>query len=315
MRDTASSKRVAPKLRRILVAASQALAGGPEGLAMSAVARDAGVAEATLYRLFGSKRGLYEEVMTWTATKALGPEVGHHDGFRAGAMAATSRESAPELGPDALRSLVGVEFGGRSARIWAGRGRILEAATRVFARLGFHQATMADIAKEAGISVGGIYNFFSSKEELFSALVLGKMEDFTSSLRRAVAEASSPLERVKRLVSQPLRFLDENRGLVVSYVSVAGGAAYQFPGGLGQEASDWYRSYLQWLSSIFRDGLREGCFKGFGAEDMACSLVGMINAIAVRWAESGDPEPLASKAPLLCDLFLNGILTAGRLQP
>ncbi|MCG8349302.1 MAG: TetR/AcrR family transcriptional regulator [Chloroflexales bacterium] len=49
--------------------------------------------------------------------------------------------------------------------------QILRAAAACFARKGFHQTTMDDIAREAGISAGLIYRHFASKEDLIIALV------------------------------------------------------------------------------------------------------------------------------------------------
>lgn len=49
------------------------------------------------------------------------------------------------------------------------RGRIVEAALRVFGDRGFHRATMQDIVRESGLSIGAIYTYFKSKDELFLA--------------------------------------------------------------------------------------------------------------------------------------------------
>ncbi len=49
------------------------------------------------------------------------------------------------------------------------RGRIVAAALRVFAEKGFHRATMQDIVRQSGLSVGAIYTYFKSKDELFLA--------------------------------------------------------------------------------------------------------------------------------------------------
>ena len=51
------------------------------------------------------------------------------------------------------------------------RSRILNAANKVFAEKGYHEATMEDIAKRLGVSKGAIYLYFSSKEDLFEAMV------------------------------------------------------------------------------------------------------------------------------------------------
>jgi AcrR family transcriptional regulator len=49
------------------------------------------------------------------------------------------------------------------------RARIVLASLRVFAELGYRRATMQDIVRESGLSVGAIYTYFKSKDELFLA--------------------------------------------------------------------------------------------------------------------------------------------------
>jgi AcrR family transcriptional regulator len=53
----------------------------------------------------------------------------------------------------------------------ATRAKLVEAAYRLFLRRGFHGASMRQIADEAGLAVGGIYNHFASKEEIFAAVL------------------------------------------------------------------------------------------------------------------------------------------------
>jgi AcrR family transcriptional regulator len=52
------------------------------------------------------------------------------------------------------------------------RGEILQAAHYLFMERGFHGTSMRQIAQEAGIALGGIYNHFSSKEDIFTAVFL-----------------------------------------------------------------------------------------------------------------------------------------------
>ena len=49
--------------------------------------------------------------------------------------------------------------------------QILNAALLVFSRMGFDKATVPDIAREAGIAVGTIYNYYTDKHELFIAVM------------------------------------------------------------------------------------------------------------------------------------------------
>jgi TetR/AcrR family fatty acid metabolism transcriptional regulator len=68
--------------------------------------------------------------------------------------------------------------------IAARRDQILDAATTVFARKGFHPTTIKDIAREAGIADGTIYNYFANK----SALLIGIFDRM-----RAIAQADDTL--------------------------------------------------------------------------------------------------------------------------
>jgi len=59
---------------------------------------------------------------------------------------------------------------------------ILEAARRVFESKGFLNTTLQDVAKEAEISVGLIYRYFQSKEDIFASLALKGAEEFDKKL-------------------------------------------------------------------------------------------------------------------------------------
>jgi AcrR family transcriptional regulator len=62
------------------------------------------------------------------------------------------------------------------------RDQILGAAMRCFARDGYRATSMDDIVRESGLSVGAIYSYFASKEELFSAIAAARVEQQTAYL-------------------------------------------------------------------------------------------------------------------------------------
>lgn len=83
----------------------------------------------------------------------------------------------------------------RAARADAreGRDEFLSAALRVFARRGYRQASVGEIAEEAGYSKGALYWHFSSKEELLNALLDERID--TPMRERFAVLASAPPER------------------------------------------------------------------------------------------------------------------------
>ncbi|HXR31730.1 MAG TPA: TetR/AcrR family transcriptional regulator [Solirubrobacterales bacterium] len=67
------------------------------------------------------------------------------------------------------------------------REQLLDAAAQVFARRGYHEASVEEIASEAGFSTGAVYSNFDGKEELFLALADREVEKQVAEIR-AVAE-------------------------------------------------------------------------------------------------------------------------------
>lgn len=61
--------------------------------------------------------------------------------------------------------------------------KIEDAAVRVFTQLGYHGTSVRDIAKEAGVSLGNIYNYYASKEDIYLS-VIQRYETHMEKLRR-----------------------------------------------------------------------------------------------------------------------------------
>jgi AcrR family transcriptional regulator len=76
------------------------------------------------------------------------------------------------------------------------RERILEGGRRAFVAGGFRGTSVPSIAAEAGVSVGLIYRYFPSKEELFLELCLSGTPEELSDLGRRIAPIGDPVERL-----------------------------------------------------------------------------------------------------------------------
>lgn len=84
-----------------------------------------------------------------------------------------------------------------------GKQKLLDAATRLFASQGYFATTVEQITEEAGVSKGLVYNYFSSKEALLTALI-----DSATNRMTLVAEALDPTISIEQSITQFLdRFL------------------------------------------------------------------------------------------------------------
>jgi len=98
------------------------------------------------------------------------------------------------------------------------RERLIEAAERVFARRGFHGASVDEVAEEAGFSTGALYSNFAGKEDLFLALLERHATGETQELSKAVADLPTVEERVREGAGQWMGVVDREPHLVLLYM-------------------------------------------------------------------------------------------------
>jgi AcrR family transcriptional regulator len=80
------------------------------------------------------------------------------------------------------------------AHVEARRNQILDAAWSCFAKRGYHQTTMQDIATDAGISAGAIYRYYASKEAVLAAITERNTERYAELLADIQSESSGPMD-------------------------------------------------------------------------------------------------------------------------
>lgn len=98
------------------------------------------------------------------------------------------------------------------------RTQIIEAATTLFERQGFHATTMQAIASAAGISVGLIYQYVSTKEELLLLVIRDILDSFGTELPAAIASRTDPVERLAAGFEAFCQVLGRRRhGAVLAY--------------------------------------------------------------------------------------------------
>jgi len=92
------------------------------------------------------------------------------------------------------------------------RARIIDAAVRVFSEKGYHSSTIADVCQASGLSVGAIYTYFASKDELFRHscdLIAARGLD---ELAERLADTTTTLERMRIAIALYVETIDEYAG-------------------------------------------------------------------------------------------------------
>lgn len=97
-----------------------------------------------------------------------------------------------------------------AAQMPAGKKRVLMTSLKLFANNGFHATTTAKIAKQAGVSEGTIYKYFSSKEDLLTQLLRPILEDIKESFFNDLDQYNDLQTLVEFIVTDRVQFIEAN---------------------------------------------------------------------------------------------------------
>lgn len=100
------------------------------------------------------------------------------------------------------------------------REKVLQAATSEFAKNGYKTANINVIARNAGISIGSMYNYFSSKENLFLTVINEGYKHLEAALSRADLEQGDIFDKLEEILRVAQRFSKENPEITQVYCDI-----------------------------------------------------------------------------------------------
>ena len=184
------------------------------------------------------------------------------------------------------------------------RESILRAATRVFARNGYFNSKVADIAREADVADGTVYLYFKSKEEILHSIFDQNMAEAIASGRVLIEKLKDPGEKLRRIATLHLERLGADRDLAVVFqVELRGSTKF-----MREFSAAGFAEYLSLLRQTFEEGQRSGVFrKDLSAKLVSKILFGALDEMATNWIISKRKYRLEPMAAVVMDVFLNGV--------
>ena len=188
------------------------------------------------------------------------------------------------------------------------RTDILKAAESLFAEKGFHGATMADLAAQSEFSVGTLYKFFGSKEEVYSILILERLDLFHLQLETEVSQHSAGLMQIRVLIEACLRFFQENREFFKILIQERTTLELSVGAALAEELRKKHLTTIGIVERVMKKAIQKGDLQPMNPQDLAYALVGILNSFSQHSILFPQPGDLLSKVPFIQDLFLKGAL-------
>jgi AcrR family transcriptional regulator len=169
---------------------------------------------------------------------------------------------------------------------------ILEAARRVFARRGFAESSMEDIAHAAGVAKGTLYLYYDSKRELYRAALRAGLLQLSKAVDEAIARAPNLGARLEAYVTTKVAYFDEHRDFFRIYLAEFGHAAC---GAIDPYFRDLSLRQSRLLESAIREGTKGGGAKPAAAQEAAHAVSDLTRGVILRRLMGWSSEPKAEK--------------------
>ena len=182
--------------------------------------------------------------------------------------------------------------------------QIIEAAIRVFARDGYYNSRVSDIAREAGMASGTIYLYFRTKDDIIITLFREKMAQWLADLRKAIAAEPDAIAKLRRVVALHFSMLEGHPDLAeVVQVELRQGQKF-LRGAAAQEIT----SYFALIGSILEEGIAVGQVRGDLPVKVATKMFfGAMDQMATSWVLGKRAYRLTDTADAVADIFLRGV--------
>jgi TetR/AcrR family fatty acid metabolism transcriptional regulator len=184
------------------------------------------------------------------------------------------------------------------------RARILDAAVKVFADRGFFTATVAEIARAAGVADGTIYLYFKSKDDLLLRLFDEKMSDLLTEARAAIDSEGSAAARLRRFITLHLALVEKNPELA-SVLIVELRQSAQFLKGLEKAKLS---AYLDVIGQVVKAGQDSGELDpALSPSTVKRAIFGALDELALGWLLSGRKTSLKKTAAEVAEWLVRGL--------
>lgn len=190
--------------------------------------------------------------------------------------------------------------------------QIIKVATKIFARKGFHQAKMDDIARAAKVAKGTLYYNYASKSALFAATVTVGMEEIMEKISRELESDLPFIEHFRLLLSSTIRIYLKNKEVIRIYVN-------ELSSGIDARAmaeiKQVRRRFLDFVTDIIRTGQEKGYLKPLHRQICATVLVGMVDALCNNQLEAEENYPIEDIVETVISILSTGMLNPEKIKP
>lgn len=187
------------------------------------------------------------------------------------------------------------------------RAQIIESATQVFARQGFANTRMEDVAAESGLSKGLLYFYFKSKEEIISAIADLLFGSELRKMQSVVDEAQSARDGLERFTEA---FIADLRGMLKITPLFYEFYALAFRNATVRRLLAAYlRQFLAIIEPLVQRGIEQGEFAPGDARQITLTIGAALEGTLLLWTYDPEMVPVEEQLRASLAVILKGLET------
>ena len=190
--------------------------------------------------------------------------------------------------------------------------KIIDAATKIFAKKGFHQARISEIAREAQIADGTIYIYFENKDDILISLFEEQMNAVLDNMVEKISEQNNPIKKLEKFALTHLQLIEQNKNLAeIIQVEIRQSSKF-----MKEYKNEKFTQYLDLIGEIIQEGQEKGVFKKEVIPGVAKrAFFGALDEMSRFWVLSSRKRyDIKTSAKQISEYFLYGIMESGVQQ-
>lgn len=180
---------------------------------------------------------------------------------------------------------------------------ILDAAEHEFARRGFHDTVVSEIADRAGVGKGTVYRRFGNKARLFGAIIKRGTRDLRDRIETVLQDGQDPERTLERLLRVHFDLYAQSGELIEIIVN----EGLEMTGTVQEELLVEWEGFQRRFGEVFRRGIREGRFRDADPDRLGFLFHSYIWSVLRGAIVFDRPLPREPSVNLMMQVFLEGI--------
>jgi AcrR family transcriptional regulator len=185
---------------------------------------------------------------------------------------------------------------------------ILAAARQLLEQRGPEAMTMEEIAAAAGVAKGTVYLYFQSKDDLILALITRVGENIIRDVEAVLQAPGTPPEKLIRMVSVLLEYLDRERLLFPMYARELLRGEGEPRGGFWRPYQDLEEKFVALVTDLFAEGIAAGQFIPADPRLLTFLIRGLIRATGFYQKAEGQADAAQEALPVILTLISSGLI-------